>query len=110
MWVIEWSSGCRILIHFQRHRAESVGEYFALPVEVGYCGLLLNVLHHARTAHAKAPIEPTTAPSVCQHGEEIVLVNVVVTFAQTFRAILVGGTSSRSCCTNRRIRVCTILP
>ena len=34
------------------------------------------------------------APSVCQHGEKSVLANVVVTFAQTFRAILVGGTKT----------------
>ncbi len=55
---------------------------------------LLNVRHHGRIAHAKAPIEPTTVLSVCQHGEESVLVTVVVTFAQTFRAILVGGTKT----------------
>ena len=54
----------------------------------------MNVRHHGRIAHAKAPIEPITALSVCQHGEEGVLVNVVVTFAQTFRAILVGGTKT----------------
>ena len=42
----------------------------------------------------KPRIEPTTATSVFQHGEESVLVNVVVTFAQTFRAILVGGTKT----------------
>ena len=47
-----------------------------------------------RIAHAKAPIEPATTSSVCQHGEESVLVNVVVTFAQTFRAILVSGTKT----------------
>ena len=42
----------------------------------------------------KAPIEPTTTLSVCEHGEESVLVNVVVTFAQTIRAIIVGGTKT----------------
>ena len=44
----------------------------------------------------KTPGYATVAhsPSVCQHGEESVLVNVVVTFAQTFRAILVGGTKT----------------
>ena len=30
----EWSSGCRVLLHFQRRRAETVAEYFALPVDV----------------------------------------------------------------------------
>ena len=34
MWVNEWSSGDRIILHFQRRRADNVGEYFALPVEV----------------------------------------------------------------------------
>ena len=34
------------------------------------------------------------SPSVCQHGEDSVLVNVGVTFAQTFRAILVGVTKT----------------
>ena len=27
-WVNEWSSGCRVLLHFQRRRVETVGEYF----------------------------------------------------------------------------------
>ena len=34
------------------------------------------------------------APCVCQHGGESVLVNVFVMFAQTFRAIRVGGTKT----------------
>ena len=34
MWVNELSSGCRVLLHFQRRRGETIGEYFALPVEV----------------------------------------------------------------------------
>ena len=35
MWVNEWLSGGRVLLHFQRRRAETVWKYFALPVEVG---------------------------------------------------------------------------
>ena len=31
----EWLSGGRVLLHFQRRRAETVGKYFAVPVEVG---------------------------------------------------------------------------
>ena len=34
MWVNEWSSGCRVLLHFQRRRAETIGKYIALPLEV----------------------------------------------------------------------------
>ena len=46
MWVNEWSSGGRVLLHFPKRRAETVGEYFALPVEVGKRGSLLKVRHH----------------------------------------------------------------
>ena len=35
MCVNEWLSGGRVLLHFQRRRAETVGKYFALSVEVG---------------------------------------------------------------------------
>ena len=35
MWVNEWSSGGGVFLHFQRRCAETVAEYFALPVEVG---------------------------------------------------------------------------
>ena len=35
MRVNECSAGCRFLLHFQRRRAETVGDYFALAVEVG---------------------------------------------------------------------------
>ena len=33
--VNEFSSGCRVLLLFQRRCAATVGEYFALPIEVG---------------------------------------------------------------------------
>ena len=71
IWVNDWSTGRRVLSHFQRRRAKSVCKYFALPVEVGYRGSLLNARHHGRIAHAKAPIEPTTAPSVCQYARAV---------------------------------------
>ena len=35
MWMTEWSSRRRVLLQVQRRRAETVGEYFALRVEVG---------------------------------------------------------------------------
>ena len=34
MLVNEWLSGGRVLLHFQRRRAETVGKYLALPVDV----------------------------------------------------------------------------
>ena len=35
MWVNDWSTGRRVLLHFQRRRARFVCKYFALLVEVG---------------------------------------------------------------------------
>ena len=46
MWMTDWLSRRHVLLHFQRRRGETGGEYFALPVEVGQCGSLLNVRHH----------------------------------------------------------------
>ena len=40
--------------------------------------------------YTKAPVNPATASPIRQHCEERVLVNVVVTFAEAFRAVLVG--------------------
>ena len=34
MWVNKWASGGRVILHFQRRCADTVGEYLALPVEV----------------------------------------------------------------------------
>ena len=41
--------------------------------------------------HPETAVDPTTATTICQNGEERVLVNVVVTFAEAFRAVLVGS-------------------
>ena len=86
----ELSPGRHILLQFQRCRAETVGEYFALPVEVGKCSFLLDVGHHGRITHAEAPIDPTTTPAIREHGKKGVFVDDVVPLTQTFRAVLVG--------------------
>ena len=36
----------------------------------------------------------TATTSVCQHGEEFVLVDVVLAFAEALRAVLIGGTEA----------------
>ena len=41
--------------------------------------------------HPETAVDPATATTICQNGEERVLVNVVVTFAEAFRAVLVGS-------------------
>ena len=86
----ELSPGRHILLQFQRCRAETVGEYFALPVEVGKCSFLLDVGHHGRITHAEAPIGPTTTPAIREHGKKGVFVDDVLPLTQTFRAVLVG--------------------
>ena len=86
----ELSSGRHILLQFQRCRAETVGEYFALPVEVGKCSFLLDVGHHGRITHAEAPVDPTTTPAIREHGENGVFVDDVLPLTQTFRAVLAG--------------------
>ena len=40
--------------------------------------------------HPETAVDPATAAAIRQHCEERVLVNVVVTFAEAFRAVLVG--------------------
>ena len=82
---------CNSPLQVQGRRAQSVGEDFPLRIEVGKCSFLLDVGHHGRITHAEAPIDPATATTICQNGEERVLVNVVVTFAEAFRAVLVGN-------------------
>ena len=77
-------------LQVQGRRAQSVGEDFAFRVEVGKCSFLLDVGHHGRITHAEAPIDPTTTPAIREHGEKGVFVDVVVTFAEAFRAVLVS--------------------
>ena len=86
----ELSSGRHILLQFQRCRAETVGDYFALPVEVGKCSFLLDVGHHGRITHAEAPVDPTTTPAIREHGEKGVFVDDVLPLTQSFRAVLDG--------------------
>ena len=83
----ELSSGRHILLQFQRCRAENVGEYFALPVEVRKCSFLLDVGHHGRITHAEAPVDPTTTPAIREHGEKGVFVDDVLPLTQAFRAV-----------------------
>ena len=103
MSINEISPGRHILVQFQRCCAETVGEYFALPVEVSKGIFLLDVGHHGRITHAEAPVDPTTTPAIHEHGEKGVFVGEVLLLTQTFRAVLVG-------CTKQLIRYLAILP
>ena len=93
----EVSCGRHILLQFQRCRAETVGEYFALPVEVGKSSFLLDVGHHGRNTHAEAPVDPTTTPAIREHGEKGIFVGDVLPLTQSFRAVLIGRADAVVC-------------
>ena len=84
----ELSPGRHILLQFQRCRAETVGEYFALPLEVGKCNFLLGVGHHGRITHAEAPIDPTTTPAIREHGVKGVFVDDVLPLIYIYMTLL----------------------
>ena len=81
---------CNSPLQVQGRRAQSVGEDFPLRIEVGERSTFLHVRHHRRIVHPETAVDPATAAAIRQHCEERVLVNVVVTFAEAFRAVLVG--------------------
>ena len=66
----------------------------ALRIEVGERSTFLHVRQsqrqYRRIAHAKAPINAATASPICQHGEEGVVVDGVLTLAEALRAVLRG--------------------
>ena len=63
MWVNERSSGCRFLLHFQRRRTETVGEYFAASRRSRLVRLALECTSSRTNRARESPDEPTTATS-----------------------------------------------
>ena len=51
-------------------------------------------LVHARVTHPEPAVLSTPAPPACEHVQEHVLIDVVVTLAQSFGAVLVGGSET----------------
>ena len=84
-------------LHFQRRRADPVGEYFTLSVEVCERGSILDVHHHERVPYHETAVDSATTTQIGQHSEESVLVDDVLTFTQAFRAILVRRTKTVVC-------------
>ena len=82
------------ILQVQGCRAQSVGEDFPLRVKVGEGCTFLYVRHHGRIAHTKAPVEPASAAAIRQHVQESVFIDGVATFAEAFRAVLVGSAES----------------
>ena len=63
----------------------------AFGVEVGEGRSFLHVRQHGRMIHPEPAVLSTSAPAVGEHVHERVLVDLVMTFAQSFGAVLVGG-------------------
>ena len=84
----------RLFLHVHRTRAHPVLVHHAFGVEVGESRSFLHVSQHGRVTHSESAVLSTSAPTVGEHLQERVLVNVVVTFAQSFRAVFVGGSET----------------
>ena len=78
-------------LHVRRTRAQSVLVHHAFGVEVGESRSFLHVRQHGRFMHPEPAVLSTSAPTVGEHLQEGIL---VVTFAQTFGAVLVGGSET----------------
>ena len=81
-------------LHVRRTRAQTVLAHHAFGVEVGESRSFLHVRHHGRFIHPKPAVLSASAPSTGEHFQERLLVDGVVSFAQTFGAVLVGGSET----------------
>ena len=68
--------------------------HHAFGVEVGESSSFLHVRQHGRVTHPEPAVLSTFAPTVGEHLQERVLVDVVVTFAQSFGAVFVDGSET----------------
>ena len=84
----------RLFLHVHRTRAHPVLVHHAFGVEVGESRSFLHVRQHGRVTHPEHAVLSTSAPTVGEHLQERVLVDVVMTFAQSFGAVFVGGSET----------------
>ena len=78
-------------LHVHRTRGHPVLVHHAFGVEVCEGRPFLHVRQHGRVMHPESAVRSTSAPMVGEHLQECILVDGVVTFAQSFGAVLVGG-------------------
>ena len=76
-------------LHVYRTRGHPVLVHHAFSVEVGEGRPFMHVRQHGRVIHPEPAVRSTSAPTVGEH-----IVDGVVTFAQSFRAVLVGGSET----------------
>ena len=81
-------------LHVRRTRAQTVLVHHAFGVEVGESCSFLHVRQHGRFMQPEPAVLSTSAPTVGEHLQERILVDGIVTFAQTFGAVLVGGSET----------------
>ena len=81
-------------LHVHRTRGHPVLVHNAFGVEVGEGHPFLHVRQHGRVMHPESAVRSTSAPTVGEHLQERILVDGVVTFAQSFGATLVGGSET----------------
>ena len=81
-------------LHVHRTRAHPVLEHHAFGVEVGEGRPFLHVRQHGRLTHPEPAVLSTSAATVGEHVQERILVDVVVTFAQSFGAVFVSGSET----------------
>ena len=81
-------------LYVHRTRGHPVLVHHAFGVKVGECIPYLHVRHHDRFMHPETTVRSTSAPTVGEHRQERVLVDGVVPFAQSFGAVLVGGSET----------------
>ena len=68
--------------------------HHAFGIEVGESRSFLHVRQHGRAVHPEPAVLSTSAPTVGEHLQERVLVDGVVTLAQSLCAVLVGGSET----------------
>ena len=81
-------------LHVHCTRGQPVLVHHAFGVEVGEGRPFLHVRQHGRVMHSESAVRSSSAPMVGEHLQERILVYGVLTFAQSFGALLVGGSET----------------
>ena len=81
-------------VHVPQASAHPVLVHHAFGVEVGDDRPFLHIRQNGRLTHPEPAVLSTSAPTVGEHLQERVGVDVVVTFAQPFGAVFVGGSET----------------
>ena len=81
-------------LHVHRTLGHPVLVHHAFGVKIDEGRPFFYVRQHGRVMHPESTVRATSAPTVGEHLQERILVDGVVTFAQSFGALLVGGSET----------------